>query len=79
MTRPVWHLGHIDLYTQTDHGTAIYAYLAVLGVNIGIYGCPMECLGIYIYVDFHECRNHVFLPGASISIVVSAGTFIGWS
>ena len=47
-----------------------------------VYVCTLQvhaCIYIYIYVDFHECRNHVFLPGASISIVVSAGTFIGWS
>ena len=30
---------------------AIYAYIGVvLGVNVGIYGSPMECLGILYYI-----------------------------
>ena len=35
---------------------AIYAYIGVvLGVNVGMYGSPMECLGIYIYmIDYMD-------------------------
>ena len=33
------------------HGTAIHAYIGVvLGVNVDIYGSPMECLEMIIFV-----------------------------
>ena len=43
---------HVHTEIQVDHVFprhsmyAIYAYIGVaLGVNVGIYGSPMECLG----------------------------------
>ena len=37
---------------------AIYAYIGVvLGVNVGMYGSPMECLGIYIYDRLYGSKH----------------------
>ena len=47
---PPFGSGHVScfvlFYTQTLHGTAIYAYIDPPNhPNVGIYGSPMECLG----------------------------------
>ena len=40
--------------SQTLHGTAIYAYIGVVwGVNAGICGSPMECLGFVWPLPFN--------------------------
>ena len=46
--------------TQTLHGTAIglpISWGGARGVNVGIYGSPMECLGKHFYASFFFLYN----------------------
>ena len=54
----------IKVYTQTLHVWYIYRPIGVvLGVNVGIYGSPMECLGYTIPSIPHTRRVWDCLPG----------------